>query len=67
MGPLVILGILAKKPQGIFMIIASGIALLVFILSQAAILPGRIGPFRLDLLLMAILALLAVGNYMVKK
>ena len=66
MGPLVILGIFSKKPQGIFMIFSSGLALLVFILSQAAVLPDKFGPFRMDLLLMIILSFCAVGNYLVK-
>jgi SSS family solute:Na+ symporter len=67
MGPLVILGIFSKKPQGGFMIVISGIALLVFILSQAGILPEMAGPLRLDLFLMILLSICAAGNYLVKR
>ncbi|MDX1285548.1 MAG: hypothetical protein R3182_11070, partial [Draconibacterium sp.] len=67
MGPLVILGILSKKPMGIFMIALSGLGLAAFILSQAGILPGMVGPFRMDLFLMIILSLGGFANYMVKR
>jgi SSS family solute:Na+ symporter len=67
MGPMVILGIFSRKPMGSFMIIVSGLALLAFILSQAAVLPGMIGPLRMDLLLMIILAVSACCNYLVRQ
>ncbi len=67
MGPLVILGIFSKKPQGIFMIIASGMGLGVFILSQAGFIPDALGPVRIDLFLMVFLAVLASGNYLIRK
>ncbi len=67
MGPLVILGILSKKSMGKFMIIASGLGLAVFVLSESGILPGKVGPFRMDLFLMIVLSLCAVGNYFAKK
>jgi SSS family solute:Na+ symporter len=67
MGPLVILGIFSKKPQGIFMIIASGMGLGVFILSQAGFIPDALGPVRIDLFLMVFLAVLALGNYLIRK
>lgn len=65
MGPLVILGIFARKPMGIFMILASGTGLLVFILSLAGILPAMVGPLRMDLLLMMGLGVCAIINYYV--
>jgi SSS family solute:Na+ symporter len=67
MGPLVILAILTKKPQGWFMILISGIGLMVFVLSEAGILPKMVGGFRMDLFLMMCLALCGFGNYLVKK
>jgi solute:Na+ symporter, SSS family len=67
MGPLVILAILTKKPQGWFMILISGIGLMVFVLSEAGILPKMVGGFRMDLFLMMCLALCGLGNYLVKK
>ncbi len=66
MGPLVILGIFSRKPQGVFMIVASGLGLLTFILSQAGVLPGTLGPLRMDLSLMILLTTCAVSNYLIK-
>ncbi|MBT3385055.1 MAG: sodium:solute symporter family protein [Prolixibacteraceae bacterium] len=67
MGPLVILGILSKKPMGWFMVIVSGLGLAAFVLSQAGVLPGMVGPFRMDLFLMVALAIAGFGNYLVRK
>jgi SSS family solute:Na+ symporter len=67
MGPLVILGIFSQKPQGWFMILMSGLGLAAFILSQVRMLPAAVGPFRMDLFLMIILAVAAFGNYLVIK
>jgi SSS family solute:Na+ symporter len=67
MGPLVILGIFSRKPQGIFMIVMSGIGLLLFILSQAGVLPGTVGPLRMDLFLMILLAACALTNYLIRR
>ena len=67
MGPLVVLGIFSRKPMGLFMIIVSGVALLVFILSQAAVLPPNVGPFRMDLFLMILLTIGAISNYLFKR
>ena len=67
MGPLVILAIVTKKPQGWFMILISGIGLMAFVLSEAGILPKMVGGFRMDLFLMMCLALCGLGNYLVKK
>ncbi len=66
-GPLVILAILTKKPQGWFMILMSGLGLGAFILSQTGILPANAGPFRTDLFLMILLTLAALGNFLVKQ
>ncbi len=66
MGPLVILGIFSRKPQGIFMIVVSGLGLLAFILSQAGVLPGTLGPLRMDLSLMILLTTCALSNYLIK-
>jgi solute:Na+ symporter, SSS family len=63
MGPLVILGILSRSPQGAFMIIATGIGLSAFILSQTGIFPDNVGPLRMDLFLMISLTICAIGSY----
>ena len=65
LGPLVILGIISNKTQGVFMIVVSGLGLGAFILSQAGILPGVVGPFRMDLFRMIVLTISAIGNYIV--
>ena len=67
MGPLIILGILANKPQGLFMVWISLLGLLVFILTQLNILPLKIGLLRMDLLIMIVLSLCAFANYLFKK
>ena len=67
MGPLIILGILANKPQGLFMVWISLLGLLVFILTQLNILPQKIGLLRMDLLIMIVLSLCAFANYLFKK
>ena len=67
MGPLVMLGILSKKPMGLFMIIMSGLGLAAFVLSQVGVLPTTVGPIRMDLFLMIVLALCGFGNYILKK
>jgi SSS family solute:Na+ symporter len=67
MGPLVILGIFSRKPQGIFMVVMSGLGLLLFILSQAGVLPGTVGMLRMDLLLMILLTASAIMNYLIKR
>ena len=67
MGPLIILGILANKPQGLFMVWISLLGLLVFILTQFNILPQKIGLLRMDLLIMIVLSLCAFANYLFKK
>ena len=66
MGPLVILGIFSRKPQGIFMIVASGLGILAFILSLAGVLPGTVGALRMDLFLMILLTASAGTNYLIR-
>jgi len=67
MGPLIILGILADKPQGNFMVWMSLLGLLVFILTQLNVFPQHFGPLRMDLLLMIVLSLAAFLNYFIKR
>ncbi|MDA1288671.1 MAG: sodium:solute symporter family protein [Bacteroidetes bacterium] len=67
MGPMIILGILSKKPMGSFMIWFSALALLIFILSQLNVVPQNIYSFRVDLALMILLSLGAFINYRLKK
>lgn len=66
MGPLVILGIFSRKPMGLLMIVASALALLTFILSQAGLIAAMVGPLRMDLFLMISLTCLALTNYFIR-
>ncbi len=67
MGPMVILGIYSKRPQGSFMIIVTSMGILLFLLSEAGVLPSAWGPFRADLFLMGFLTLCALVNHLVKR
>lgn len=67
MGPLVILGIISKKPQGWFMILMTGLGLFTFVLSQLQIFPAKVGLFQMDLFLMMVLGATGLINYLLKK
>jgi solute:Na+ symporter, SSS family len=67
MGPLIILAILSDRPQGWFMIMMTGIGLVVFILSLSRVIPENIGSIRMDLFLMTTLAMCAAGNYVANR
>jgi SSS family solute:Na+ symporter len=67
MGPMVLLGIYARKPQGIWMVIFTALGVVTFVFSEAGIFPGSVGPFRMDLFLMIILSIMAVLNLMVRR
>jgi SSS family solute:Na+ symporter len=67
MGPMVILGIYSKRPQGYFMTLFSALGILLFLISEAGLLPGVWGPFRADLLLMGAMTLGALINYLVRR
>ena len=57
LAPMILAGILAKKPLGTEIILATALALLLFLTSLLGIIPTTVGPIRLDLLL-----LLSVGS-----
>lgn len=57
LAPMILAGILARKPLGTEIIFATALALLLFLASLLAIIPDMVGPVRLDLLL-----LLSVGS-----
>mgnify|MGYP002628923798 CR=1 FL=1 len=67
MGPMILLGVFSKKPQGVTMIVLSMIALLIFILSHLGWFPHQILSFRTDLFLMVILGISALINYLAFK
>lgn len=57
LAPMILAGVLAKKPLGAEIIFATALALLLFLASLLEIIPSMVGPIRLDLLL-----LLSVGS-----
>ena len=67
LGPMVLLGIYAKRPQGILMVIFTAMGVTAFVLSEAGILPGSVGPLRMDLFLMLLLSMIAVLNISIRR
>jgi SSS family solute:Na+ symporter len=67
MGPMILLGILSNRKVSAFIILASFIALLIFLLSLAGIIPGSYIGLRLDLILFATLTLVALISYQMGK
>ncbi|MDH5397164.1 MAG: sodium:solute symporter family protein [Cyclobacteriaceae bacterium] len=67
MAPMILLAILTKgKPSGLMPVITAA-ALLVFILSLAGIVPEKLGPLRLDLLLLIVMGAVAALFGLLKK
>ena len=67
MGPMIMLGIFSKRPQGVTMIVLSALALFIFILSNLEWFPKQIFSFRTDLFLMIVLGFAAITNFFILK
>ena len=67
MGPMIMLGIFSKRPQGVTMIVLSALALFIFILSNLEWFPKQIFSFRTDLFLMIVLGFAAIANFFLLK
>ena len=65
LGPLILVGVLSNKSPGLLIPVCTLIALLVFVLSSAGIIPGRFGPVEIEMLLFAFL-LLATGIELIR-
>jgi SSS family solute:Na+ symporter len=65
LGPLILVGILSEKRPGLLIPVCTLIALLVFVLSSAGVIPGRFGPVEIEMLLFVFL-LLATGIELVR-
>jgi len=63
MGPMILLGILSDRKVSKFIIFASFVALIVFLLSLGGILQSQYFGLRMDLSLFIILSLIALGSY----
>jgi hypothetical protein len=66
-GPLILLGLIANKPQGSFMVWMTALAILIFLLAQSNILPLKWGSLGIDLCLFIMLSLAALANYLLMK
>lgn len=58
MGPMVLAGVIGKRPPGIEVPAATAIGLFIFLLSLAGVLPSQVGSVRLDLFLLLLLGLI---------
>ena len=63
MGPMIMLGIFSKRPQGVSIIVLSALALFIFILSNLGWFPKQIISIRTDLFLMIVLGVAAILNF----
>ena len=59
LGPMVLTGVLSRQPPGIELVVSTGCGVILFGLSLVGVLPGLIGPVRLDLLLLFVLGFVA--------
>ena len=60
LAPMVLAGILLKRPPGVELIVATAVGLIVFVLSLTGILPEMVGMLRMDLLLLVLLVALTI-------
>ena len=67
MGPMIMLGIFSKRPQGVAIIVLSALALFIFILSNLGWFPKHIFSLRTDLFLMIALGFAAIANFFILK
>ena len=56
LAPLIIAAVLTPRPPGVEIVIATAMALLVFLCSLFGVVPVQIGQLRLDLLLLLLLS-----------
>jgi solute:Na+ symporter, SSS family len=67
LAPMILTGVLSKKVMGNEIIIVTAIALATFILSLLGVIPGEIGPIRMDLFLLVSLGLFSIISYAMRK
>ena len=67
LAPMILTGVLTKKTMGNEIIIATAVALVTFILSLLGVVPGEVGPIRMDLFLLVSLGLFSVVSYLLRK
>lgn len=62
LGPMVLAGVLCRRPPGRLVVFSTGAGLLIFLLSLAGFIPDRIGAVRMDLLLLMALGTLTFAS-----
>ncbi|WKN31692.1 sodium:solute symporter family protein [Porifericola rhodea] len=67
LAPMILTGVLGKKTLGNGIIIATALAIVVFILSLLGAIPSEVGPLRIDLFLLLGLGLFSLISYMIKR
>ena len=66
LGPFILAGILLRRAPGSEVIVATAIALAIFLASVLGALPNMVGPLRMDLLLILVLSALTVGSSIIR-
>lgn len=67
LAPMILTGVLSKKVMGNEIIVATAVALAIFILSLLGAIPSEVGPLRLDLFLLIALGLFSAISYAIRK
>ncbi len=66
LGPMVLAGILCKRPPGNVVIRSTGVGLFIFLLSVSGFIPEHVGPARMDLLLLVVLGVVTVASVLLR-
>ena len=62
LAPLVLGAILSRRPPGVEVIVVTALGLLIFLSSLLGLIPGTLGPARMDLLLLLTLGVVTFGS-----
>lgn len=67
LGPFILSGILSEKMPGRIQIPATAVALALFLASVLGAIPPKLGPVRLDLLLLVVLSIVTLASYNLRR
>ncbi len=67
LAPMILAGVLAKRPLGAEIIAATALALLLFLASLLGVIPSMVGPIRLDLLLLLSVGMITLISYYTRR
>jgi len=65
--PIIIIGVISKRKPGIELIIVSGMALVIFLLTLFEIIPTKLADMRIDLTLHSLLFITAIVSILIRK